>query len=119
MRVLICDDEPSIRMLFRTAAERSGAEVVEAADGQACVEVASRQAPDLIILDVVMPKRDGWSTLPALRRVCPDTTVILTSANASEELIAQGRLWGASDCVDKLHLLPMIPQLVQRAAVRI
>jgi CheY-like chemotaxis protein len=117
VQVLICDDEPSIRMLFRSAVERCGAEVVEATNGNDCLVKAWTCRPDFVILDVVMPDRDGWSTLPELRELCPDAVVILTSALASDDLIEQGRAWGASDCVDKLQLLPMLPSLLARVAV--
>ena len=117
MRVLLCDDEPSIRMLFRSAVERLGAEVVEAGDGDECLRVALAARPDMVILDVVMPRRDGWSTLPLLRELCPEATVVLTSANAPDELIEQGLLRGAHECIDKLALLPMIPALLERTAV--
>ena len=103
-------------MLFRTAAERHGAEVLEASNGVECIETASASAPDVIILDVVMPNRDGFSTLPTLRQLFPDTPVILTSANATDELIAHGRAWGASDCIDKLQLLPLIPRFLDDVA---
>ena len=62
MRVLICDDEPDIRLLFRTAFEREGAVVDEAGDGDECLAVAEANPPDVIILDLMMPKRDGLST---------------------------------------------------------
>ena len=119
MQVLICDDEPSIRMLFRAAAELCGAEVVEAVDGDDCLVKAWMSRPDFVILDVVMPHRDGWSTLPALHAMFPGTTVILTSALDSVDLVEQGRAWGASECVDKLKLLPLLPTLLADAAAAV
>ena len=80
MRVLICDDEPDIRLLFRTAFEREGAEVFEAADGDECIAGAGAQCPDVVILDLMMPKRDGLSTLPMLRHQCPDSAVVVVTA---------------------------------------
>jgi DNA-binding response OmpR family regulator len=119
VQVLICDDEPSIRMLFRTAAEQCGAEVVEAVDGDDCLVKAWMARPDFVILDMVMPRRDGLSTLPALHEMFPGTTVILTSALDSVDLVAQGRAWGASECIEKLKLLPLLPALLAEAAVAV
>jgi CheY-like chemotaxis protein len=114
VRVLICDDEPSIRLLFRVALEREGVTVDEAVDGDECIARAEANHPDMVILDLYMPKRDGLSTLPELKRSCPDTHVLVVSAHAAVEIFEQSRARGASACFDKLGFLPRIPQLLQR-----
>jgi DNA-binding response OmpR family regulator len=60
-RVLVVDDERSIRMLCRVNLRASGMEVLEADDGNEGLELARRERPDLILLDVMMPGLDGWS----------------------------------------------------------
>jgi CheY-like chemotaxis protein len=117
MRVLICDDEPDIRLLFRTAFEREGAVVFEAADGDECLEVAGAHCPDVVILDLMMPKRDGLSTLPMLRRQCPDSAVVVVTAHAAIEAFEVSRARGAAACFDKLGFLPRVPWVVSRFAV--
>jgi CheY-like chemotaxis protein len=114
MRVLVCDDEPAIRLLFRTAIEAEGAEVDEAADGEECLEVATRVQPDLVILDLYMPRRDGLSTLPELRVRCPKARVLVVSAHAAVEIFEQSRARGATACFDKLGFLPRIHDLLER-----
>jgi len=114
MRVLICDDEPAIRSLYRTAIEREGAEVDEAADGVECVDVATVTHPDIVVLDLYMPRRDGLATLPMLRIVCPDARVLVVSAHAAVEVFEQSRARGATACFDKLSFLPRIPALLAR-----
>lgn len=116
MRVLICDDEPSIRLLFRTAIEAEGIEVHEAEDGEDCLAVADRVQPDLVILDLYMPRRDGLSTLPELRLRCPKAAVLVVSAHAAVEIFEQSRARGASACFDKLGFLPRIGELLDRYA---
>lgn len=66
-RVLVVDDTASIRFLIRTNLELDGWEVVEAADGQECLERIVDIAPDIITIDAVMPRLDGWATVSALR----------------------------------------------------
>ena len=117
MRVLICDDEPDIRLLFRTAFEREGATVDEAADGDECLEVASANPPDVVILDLMMPKRDGLSTLPALRRRCPNSAVVVVTAHAAIEAFEASRARGAAACFDKLGFLPRVPWVVSKFTV--
>jgi len=114
VRVLVCDDEPSIRLLFRTALEHEGVEVAEARDGDECIAVAESSRPDLIILDLYMPQRDGLATLPELKRLCPRTHVLVVSAHAAVEIFEQSRARGATACFDKLGFLPRIPQLLER-----
>jgi CheY-like chemotaxis protein len=114
VRVLICDDEPAIRLLFRAAIEREGVDVDEACDGIECLDVAERTHPDLVILDLYMPRRDGLAVLPLLRRACPSARVLVVSAHAAVEVFEQSRARGATACFDKLSFLPRIPALLAR-----
>lgn len=59
-RVLVVDDEPAMRVLVRVNLQVEGVEVVEARDGLEAVKVATRERPDLVLLDVMMPGLDGW-----------------------------------------------------------
>jgi CheY-like chemotaxis protein len=117
MRAVVCDDEPSIRLLFRTAFERFGVEVAEAGNGEECLQQATAFAPDLIVLDLMMPELDGLSTLPRLRDLLPSAAVFMVSAHASRELFDQGLAWGADACFDKLAFLDRIPELLARREV--
>ena len=114
VRVLICDDEPSIRLLFRTAFESEGAEVCEACDGDECLQVAASCPPDLVILDLFMPKRDGLATLPELKRSLPEVHVLVVSAHAAVDIFKRSRARGATACFDKLNFLPRIPEVIER-----
>ena len=68
-RILIADDALSSRELLRTILEGAGYQVMEAVDGQQAVEKAPEFAPHLVILDLQMPKLDGYSTAVALRKL--------------------------------------------------
>lgn len=117
MRVLICDDEADIRLLFRTAFEREGAIVDEAGDGDECLQVAGVNCPDVVILDLMMPKRDGLSTLPILRRLCPRCAVVVVTAHAAIDAFEVSRARGAAACFDKLGFLTRVPWVVSKFAV--
>ena len=112
MRVLICDDEPHIRLLYRSEFELAGAEVVVAGDGDECIQVAEREHPDVIILDLRMPRRDGISALPELRQQEPGAHVLVVSANYLPEQFKQCIDLGAEECIDKLEFLMRIPDLI-------
>src|SRR2546423_13151337 len=74
-KVLVIDDEAPIRLLCRVNLEAEGMEVLEAADGPSGLEQARTEAPDVILLDVMMPGLDGWRvaeqllTEPATERI--------------------------------------------------
>ena len=114
MRVLICDDEQDIRLLYRTAFEREGSVVCLARDGDECVKLADELHPDLVVLDLMMPVRDGFSALTELHDRWPDTHVLVVSAYASAQNVDSARGMGADDCYDKIDFLWRIPSLVAR-----
>lgn len=114
VRVLICDDEADIRFLFRMAFEARGVEVTEAVDGDDCIAQVADVCPDLIVLDLFMPNRDGLSALPELKRRCPTTRVLVVTAYAAAESFNRSRARGATACFDKLEFEQRIPRLVER-----
>ena len=65
-RVLVIDDEAPIRLLCRVNLEAEGMSVLEARDGPAGLEIARRERPDVILLDVMMPGLDGWNVAERL-----------------------------------------------------
>jgi two-component system alkaline phosphatase synthesis response regulator PhoP len=79
-RVLICDDDAGIRTFLRAVLEDGGVAVEETADGDECVEAVRRRPPDLLILDFMMPKRDGISALAEIGPEFPDLPVLMVSA---------------------------------------
>lgn len=114
MKVLVCDDEPDIRLLYRSAFEAAGADVAVAEDGIRAIEVATGYAPDLIILDLRMPRRTGIEALPDLVRLCPHARVIVVSAHLAVDQFSRMRDLGAAECFDKLDFLGRIPDVVGR-----
>jgi CheY-like chemotaxis protein len=81
-RILVVDDQESIRDILRIALEEAGAQVLEAAGGAEAVSIATREVPDLILLDIAMPGMNGWQTLEALRSIS-DTAAIPVALETS------------------------------------
>ncbi len=73
--VLLVEDDPDNRIIFRTILEFHGHRVVEAADGEAGVELARSTRPDMILMDITLPRLDGWSAIRLLRDG-PETAAI-------------------------------------------
>jgi two-component system cell cycle response regulator DivK len=67
-RILIADDKATSRELLRTVLERQGYEVMEAADGEEALQKALAETPDLILLDLQMPRRTGYEVLCELKK---------------------------------------------------
>jgi DNA-binding response OmpR family regulator len=81
-RILVVDDDAITRMLVKLLLEREQFEVLEAANGRDGVEIATRERPDLVIVDLNMPETDGYQAIAALRRDLSLATlpiVVLTS----------------------------------------
>lgn len=116
MRVLVCDDEPDIRLLYRSAFEAAGATVAVAEDGEVGLELAAQYCPDMVVLDLRMPRKDGLAALPEFRLICPDARVMIVSAHLSVDQFSSLRDLGASDCFDKMDFLGRIPGLVRETA---
>lgn len=85
--ILVVEDEVSIRQMIRMMLEMSGYRVIEAGDGLEGLEIASEAKPDLIVLDVMMPKLDGFSMCQALRKQphTQDIPVIMISGDATTD----------------------------------
>src|SRR5262249_16315446 len=65
--IMVVDDDPQARSLLNTALRREGYRVIEAGDGEAALRLVREFRPDAITLDILMPRIDGWSVLPALK----------------------------------------------------
>lgn len=77
--ILVVDDDPSIRTTLRKVLEREGHSVREAADGQAGIDEVDRNAPELVIVDLIMPEKEGIETIMELRERYPELTILAMS----------------------------------------
>ena len=100
-RIVVVEDEPAIRRGVVDALRLTGYDVTEAADGAAGLIEASAGGIDLVLLDLLLPKRDGMEVLAELRRTFPTRPVIILTARGSEEDRVRGLKMGADDYVVK------------------
>ena len=103
MRILVIDDEPDVLLLCRVNLEFAGHEVVDATDAYRGMELAAKQQPDIIVLDVMLPKRDGLSMLRELREnpKTEDIPVVLLTAKTQGADQLMGFQAGADEYVTK------------------
>jgi DNA-binding response OmpR family regulator len=119
-RVLIVDDEAPIRLLCRVNLEAEQMEVLEAGDGPTGLEMARRENPDVILLDVMMPGLDGWRVAEELLEDPATSSIPIVFLTARAELRdrARGLDLGGLDYVTKpfnpVDLAPLIRDLIER-----
>jgi len=103
IKVLVADDETPIRLLVRVNLEAEGYQVIEASDGRESLEVARREHPDIILLDVMMPFKDGWEVAEEL--ISDDATstipIIFLTARADLRDHERGLNTGALQYITK------------------
>jgi DNA-binding response OmpR family regulator len=99
-RIAVIDDEPNIRNLLSLALGHGGYEVRCAGDGAEGLALVREWSPDLVILDVMLPKTSGIELLPALRRLT-DAPVVMLSARGEVEDKVEGLAHGADDYLSK------------------
>ncbi len=99
-KILVADDEASIRRILETRLKMIGYDIVTAADGEEAITVFNKENPDLIVLDVMMPKMDGYGVVREIRRTSDVPIIILTALGDVSERIT-GLELGADDYVIK------------------
>jgi len=100
-RILVVEDELPMRTVLRDCLERRGYRVLLAADGSSALEKALQEKPDLIVLDIMMPKLDGFAVCAELRRLGNTAPVLFLTAKASVEDRVTGLDAGADDYLVK------------------
>ncbi len=100
-KILIVDDEPSIQDLLVFNLEKEGYKTITASDGEEAVEMALIQKPDLILLDVMLPKSDGLTVCKKIRQTLTKTPIIMLSAKGEEIDKILGLEIGADDYMTK------------------
>jgi two-component system chemotaxis response regulator CheY len=100
--VLIVDDLTFIKMVLRDLVEKAGFRVVgEASDGEEALKLFHEKRPDVVLLDVTMPKMDGLTALKKMLEADPNAKVIMCSALGQQRLIVQAIQLGAKDFIVK------------------
>ena len=102
-RILICDDDPAILRVLQVNLEVEGYTALLAHHGEEALEVAARENPDLIILDIMMPRLDGYQTCERLKQddALKHIPVVFLSAKAQQSDIDKGKTYGVADYLTK------------------
>ena len=104
-RILVVDDEKMIRNVIKEYAEFDGFEVTEAEDGMEAVEICRKEDFDLIVMDIMMPRLDGYSAIKEIRKT-KQIPVIMLSARGEE----YDKLFGFEIGIDDYVVKPFSPK---------
>ena len=114
-RILLVDDDAEIIESLRFALTKRGYEVVVARDGNQGLAMAEKETPDLVILDMMMPKRSGFLVLEKLRRSHPvPIRVIMITANEGSRHKAYAEMLGVDDYIRKPFAMDRLLESVDR-----
>ena len=123
MKILIVDDEPDVRALVRSSLSLAEQELtpLEAADGDEALAMIHSERPDLVVLDLALPRRDGFSVLERVREKT-DLPIIVLTARGLEEDKVRGLRLGADDYLTKpfspRELVARIESVLRRSSPR-
>jgi two-component system, OmpR family, alkaline phosphatase synthesis response regulator PhoP len=119
-RILVVDDEASIRLICRVNLDASGFEVLEAEDGETALSMARNERPDLILLDVMLPGIDGWEVAEELSELSETREipiVFITARSAAPDELRSHAVGGVGYITkpfDPSHLSETVTRVVQR-----
>ncbi|WP_372733617.1 response regulator transcription factor [Nocardioides sp.] len=117
VRVLIVDDSSDMRELYKHAFAREGFVVVgTAGDGDEAIAAVADLAPDVVVMDVMMPRIDGIAATRQIRAAHPRTQVVALTAFHSPQVVAELFAAGATECVLKGGALSEIAAAIRAAA---
>ena len=108
LRVLFVEDDPSVAQMYKLKLELDGYDVDVASDGEMALDMVAKAPPDIIFLDIRLPKLDGFGVLEALRENPTTKTrpVVILSNYSEQELVERGLKLGALDYLIKSQTTP-------------
>ncbi len=114
-RVLIVDDDATMRLLMRHTLKKAAFEVEEAIDGEPAVEMVKQQAPDIILLDVMMPNMDGFTTCAEIRKLPGGEHIPILLVTGLDDMDSINKAYeaGATDFITKPITFPLLSHRVR------
>ena len=115
--ILIVDDDPTVRLIAGELLRSEDHAIVEAEDGDEALKIVASMAVDLVVLDMLMPNKDGLETIVELRRRNPGIRILAISSGGRMEpghLLRTAMMFGADECLQKPLHLDTFSQVVTR-----
>ncbi|MEQ8238731.1 MAG: response regulator transcription factor [Cyclobacteriaceae bacterium] len=100
-KILLAEDEEALGTIVKESLETRGFEVIYCNNGEVAKEMYAKEKPELLVLDVMMPKKDGFTLVKEIRKVDPKIPIIFLTAKSRTEDIVEGFGYGANDYLKK------------------
>ena len=115
IKILLCDDSLLVRKKMKaTLAEQGFTDLLEASDGEEAIAICKAQKPDLVLLDIVMPKKDGLEALSEIKKANPSIHVVMVSSIGTQSKLMQAIKLGADNFLQKPVTIEAITGIVQK-----
>lgn len=112
-KVLICDDSILARKSLHAIIEEMGfVNILEVANGQDAIDVCSKEKPELVLLDIVMPIKDGVTATKEILAECPDISIVIVSSVGTQTHLTEAIKAGAKDFVQKPVDAELLKQVI-------
>ncbi len=113
-KILIVDDAAFMRMMIKDTLKKNGYEnLMEASDGEIAVQTYKAEMPDLVILDITMPNKNGLEALKEIRQIDPNAKIVMCSAMGQESMVVEAIRSGARDFIVKPFKAERVLKTVQ------
>jgi len=113
-KILIVDDAAFMRMMIKDTLKKNGYEnLLEAADGELAVQAYKAEKPDLVIMDITMPNKNGLEALKEIKELDPNATIVMCSAMGQESMVVEAIRSGAKDFIVKPFKADRVLKTVQ------
>lgn len=113
-KILIVDDAAFMRMMIKDTLKKNGYEnLLEASDGEIAVQTYKTENPDLVILDITMPNKNGLDALKEIRQIDPSAKIVMCSAMGQESMVVEAIRNGAKDFIVKPFKAERVLKTVQ------
>jgi two-component system chemotaxis response regulator CheY len=113
-KILIVDDAAFMRMMIKDTLKKNGYEnLIEAADGELAVQAFKTEKPDLIIMDITMPNKNGLEALKEIKQLDPNAKIVMCSAMGQESMVVEAIRSGAKDFIVKPFKADRVLKTVQ------
>ncbi len=116
LKILIADDEDGLRLSMAGIIEMEGHEVITAADGYEAIECAKEHSFDIAFLDIKMPGINGVETFKQIKKITPETVVVMMTAYAVQHLIKEAISEGAYACINKPFDMDKIMETIKEVS---
>jgi two-component system, OmpR family, alkaline phosphatase synthesis response regulator PhoP len=117
--ILVVDDDPEIVTMLSTRLTKRGYKVFTASDGHKAIEIAKRELPDVVLLDVMMPGKSGWEVARALKQdpVTSNMKIVMVSAIGEKTNEITAPIYGADAHVDKPFEFEQLERVIAKLLV--